>query len=457
MVGVLLAEFTCAAMFSVLALAHEVSGRQRALDVMLRGRADSVLGAIQDAEDRDDNVIVDEAELPLPREDAYEVVMASGRIAGESPGTKEEVLRALAAARGDGYFSFKADGRHYRAIRQPGLRVIDREEQVGGLRRPVTILYAMPTERLWHQALEAARFYVLVSCLLLLVTGFALAWFLRRSLSPLRELARRAEVVSVESWEFEAPAETLAIRELQPMARSIETLLRGLRAAFERQRRFTGDAAHELKTSIALLNSSLQLIELKERTTEEYRASLEDLLNDTQRMENLTARMLTLARVEEASLEPDGEADLAEALRLVVARLVPAATLKGVTVMLNAAAQCMVCMEMHDADLLCSNLLMNAVEHSVRGGTIWAAVSGKGEAVELTIRDGGEGIAAEALPYIFERFYRGDASRSRMNGGAGLGLAICKAIVTRAGGKISAESELGKRTTMRVTLPAARA
>ncbi len=457
-VGVLAAELLCAALFSVVAIAHEMHDRARAFDVMLNGRADSLLGAVQDAEDPDDNVVVDQTELVVPPQDAYEVIMANGRMVGHSPGSSATLLAALSSHTSFGYFNFMADGRHYRGLRKPGIRVIDRDEN-GGIRRPVTLLYAAPTSHLWHQAVEAVRFYIIAGVLLLLLTGVIMAWFLRRSLSPLRELAERAARVSTSAWEFTPPDEALHTHELEPIASSIQALLLGLQQSFERQRQFTGDAAHELKTSIAVLKSSLQLLALRERTSTEYALAIEGLLLDTQRMEDLTNRMLTLARIEQAppaasaSLETT---DLSSIVQIVAERLYPAMQLHRVALTLAASSQMPVTVAAEDVDVLCSNLLMNAIQHSTPGGSISVSLSKDPANVRMSISDTGDGIAPDALPHIFERFYRADASRSRISGGAGLGLAICKGIVDRCGGSIAVTSVIGKGTHVEVIMPLAR-
>ena len=453
--GVLLAELLCAVCFSAVSVFHEMNGRRHAFDIMLRGRADSVLGAVQDAEDINDNVIVDQTELVLPREDVYEVwATASGRVIGSSPGSSSDLLDALSSRRRDGYFNFKVGGERFRGLRVPGVRVIDREEH-GGLRRPVTIVYAAPTKHLWHEAIIAVRFYVIASALLLIFTGVVIAWFLRRSMSSLRELAVRAQRVSAASWEFNVPKEALLTRELEPIASSIQNLLIGLRESFERQRQFTGDAAHELKTSIAVLKSSLQLLSMRERTTREYELSIEGMLMDTQRMEDLTNRMLMLARIEHSTADAIGISDLSRTIPLVIERLQPAMQLRQVSIGILSEVRRPVRIDPEDADILCSNLLMNALQYSAPGTAVTVSMNVCAENVELVISDEGEGIAPEALPHIFERFYRADPSRSRLNGGAGLGLAICKAIVERCGGAISVWSAPGEGTKIKVSLPGA--
>jgi signal transduction histidine kinase len=316
------------------------------------------------------------------------------------------------------------------------------------------VLYAAPTRDLWHEAVEAARFYVLASVLLLAVTGIALVWFLRRRLSPLQELAAIAGRVSTRSWEFVPPASVLCTTELAPIALSMEELLHGLRLAFDRQRQLTGDAAHELKTSIAVLKSSLQLLSMVPRTAEQYETGLEGLLLDSARMEELVSRMLTLARLEEAPVEQRESCELQSVVRQVADRLRPLAEMKQVVLDVSAAETLVVTMPSGDAELLCSNLLMNALQHSAPNGRVSVVVLHRDGITELRVADRGEGIPESALPHVFERFFRADRSRSRASGGAGLGLSICKAIVERSDGTIHIESSVGTGTEVTVTLPA---
>lgn len=450
--GVLLAELICAAAFSAVAIGHEMHGRRRAFDVMLRGRADSLLGAVQDAEDPEDNVTVDPSELVLPKQDVYEVVSPTGRILGQSPAISPAALAALNTPHPPGYFNFKIKGEHYRALHFDGVRVIDREEN-GGIRRPVTVLYASSTHDLWREAVEAVQFYILAGVLLLAITGIALVWFLRRRLSPLQELAAIASRVSARSWDFVPPDNVLRTSELAPIALSIEQLLAGLHQSFERQRQLTGDAAHELKTSIAVLKSSLQLLAMSPRTTGQYAAGLDGLLLDTERMEDLASRMLALARLEETPAVSTETTDLATTLRTVAGRLRPLAERREVIVEIAAGQPHPVPLADSDSEALCSNLILNAIEHSPAHSRVTAALSLRGALTELRVTDRGEGIPAAALPHVFDRFYRADRSRARTSGGAGLGLSICKAIVERANGTIAIQSEVGVGTEVTVTLP----
>jgi signal transduction histidine kinase len=256
----------------------------------------------------------------------------------------------------------------------------------------------------------------------------------------------------VNSWNFVPPQRARMIRELAPLTLALETVLTSLERSFMQQRRFVGDAAHELKTAVAVLKSSLQLLTLKQRTAIEYERGIERCQMDCDRMEEAVGKMLTLARVETTAemLSPHFETYLAETVRQVVQQFESMAELKRLRVLVSAEDTVMVDIEPEQLQLLCSNLLLNALQHSSAGSAIRAVVGQNGE---LVIEDDGDGIAPEDLPHVFDRFYRGDPSRSRNTGGTGLGLSICKAIVSRRQGTIEITSELGIGTRVIVRLP----
>jgi signal transduction histidine kinase len=197
---------------------------------------------------------------------------------------------------------------------------------------------------------------------------------------------------------------------------------------------------------------------MKPRTLDEYQLGLEKCHTDCARMEEIVAKMLTLARLEsEPSSNFDSsliQTDLSHCVQQVSEQLESMAQVHHLRIIVSRAASVLVDIDAEQCRLLCSNLLMNAVQHSPEGSQIHAVVERHGDIVELRIEDHGDGIEPDALPHIFDRFYRGDPSRSRKTGGTGLGLAICKAIVSRAHGDISLTSQPGVGTIAVVHLPA---
>jgi signal transduction histidine kinase len=220
------------------------------------------------------------------------------------------------------------------------------------------------------------------------------------------------------------------------------------------EHRFVSDAAHELKTSVAVLRSTVQLIALRRRTPEEYEAGLERVLQDNERVEQILQRMLMLGRFEEQTAEFRAVTDLSEDVRRTAQYLGSWIEEREVQLTLQLEDDVMIPMPAEAAEILVSNLLMNAVQHSPKGGRVEITVGCKlhpRKSATLQVKDAGQGIAPESLPHVFERFYREDSSRSRVTGGAGLGLAICKSIVENAKGSIQVESTLGCGTVVTAT------
>jgi signal transduction histidine kinase len=451
--AVLLVEFVSAVLVILFALGYERHAHFRAFDVMLHGRADSVLGAVQDAEDPGLNVMLDLADLHVPPDDVYEVWDGRGHMLGRSANWQGSSGNAVPEH--DGPFRLRLNGHDYGLLRLHGSRIIDPGEPGGGKLRPVTILYGAPTKHVWHSILGAVEFYAGGSLLLLLISGPLIAWLLHRGLLPLRQLASLAGNITANSWQFSPPASARETAELAPLTQALESTLQRLERSFSQQRTFVSDAAHELKTSVAVVKSSLQLLDLKERTPAEYRAGLEQCLEDTRRIEELVVKMLTLARVENgvSPVAVAARGDMASCARRTAEQLQPVASLRGVEVALNAPESCKVALAAEDCSLVVENLLMNALQHSPHGSHVSLHLADQNGAVKLAIEDHGEGIDPRVRPFVFDRFYRGDPSRSRSTGGAGLGLAICKAVVEKAGGTIALKSQPGEGTTVTVQLP----
>jgi signal transduction histidine kinase len=130
-------------------------------------------------------------------------------------------------------------------------------------------------KRVWEAVLKTVGFYAITNLLVLACTAIVMLWLLNRGLAPLRSLASSASKVSVTSWIFLPPKDARATRELAPLVGAMERVLEGLKRSFEQQRRFLGDPTHELKTGVAMVKSSLQLLGMKQRSAEEWQICLE--------------------------------------------------------------------------------------------------------------------------------------------------------------------------------------
>jgi signal transduction histidine kinase len=450
---VLLLEVVLALCTTGATLFYERRQQLRAFDIRLHGRADSLLGAVQDAEDEADNVTVDPKQLDLGQSDLWEVRTPSGRVLGQSqlwkPGL-ESGFNAEGRAR-----DLRVNGAWYRGLLIHGVRQIDESDTQPGIARPVMIYYAISLRSVTHAVKEAARFLLIANSLLVLLTGAALFILLRRGLRPLQELSNAAAAITPERWQFRAPASASGVQELAVLASALDAAMLRLQRSFRQQQAFVHDAAHELKTAVTIVKSSLQLLASRPRAAPEYAAGLEECMLDCARMEELVHRMLMLARFEQragAVAGPPETSDFSERAREAVAQMESFAELAKVELRAEIRGPALVPLPAEACDTLVTNLVMNALQHTPDDGKVHVRLQvAEGKAL-LEIEDTGEGIGPEELPHLFERFYRGDPSRSRRTGGTGLGLAICKAITDSCGGVIEVHGRDGPGTCVRVTL-----
>ncbi len=455
--GMLLLELLSALALIGVTAVYERHIHFRAFDVMLRGRADSLFGAVGDAEDKADSVLLDTSVIAMPKQSIFDVEEdGTDHVLGHSEyWPAKQVQENVSSADQNGIFRVRLGGVAYRFVRVHGVRVVDPGDVGGGVKHSVTVLYGEPVERVWEAVWHALRFFALATVLLLAATGGLMAWFLQQGLSPLHELAGEAGRISAQQWQFTPPERARVTRELAPLTAAIEAALGRLQQSFEQQRRFTSDAAHELKTDVAIVKSSLQLLAMKPRSSEMYSSGLEVCLEDCVRLENTVLQMLTLARAEYAPASASVVREmcaLGPCVEESVRQFASLAELREVRVTLSAPEHTGVLLGAKECGILCSNLLHNALQHSPVGSTIAIRLANAQGWVTMSVEDHGEGIAPESLPHVFEPFYRGDASRDRKSGGTGLGLTICRALCEEAGGSISIASEVGAGTVVTVQL-----
>ena len=231
-----------------------------------------------------------------------------------------------------------------------------------------------------------------------------------------------------------------------------------IRRVEEMRRDFVANVSHELRTPLSIFRGYLEtLLDDPKQPTDELVRILEVMERHSDRLTTLVDDVLSLARLEapESALDPV-EIDLHDFLPAVMRDWEKRFADKQLRAELEFAADVPV-LQADEGRLqeVIYNLLDNAVKHSHPGGPITVRAVPEGGAVRLSVSDEGAGIPAHDLPRIFERFYRADKARSRAVGGTGLGLSIVKHIAQLHGGRVEAESELGRGTTVSVILPTA--
>lgn len=244
--------------------------------------------------------------------------------------------------------------------------------------------------------------------------------------------------------------------EVKVLAQAFNSMAADLEHAEQLRRNLVADVAHELRTPLSNIQGYLEAI--RDRVMKPNAATIHSLNEETALLSRLVDELqeLSLAEAGELKLVYQAE-DIAKLVKQAVTSWQPQVAAKEILLSLDLPDNLpLVNIDWQRVNQVLHNLLENAVAHTRKGGTINVAAITQGDWVEVCVSDTGEGIPAEDLPNIFERFYRVDRSRARATGGSGLGLTIAKRLVEAHGGKITVQSELGKGSCFSFTLPIAK-
>jgi heavy metal sensor kinase len=279
-------------------------------------------------------------------------------------------------------------------------------------------------------------------------------WISRRALAPVDEITLAAQAIGIQNLSQRLTVPSTG-DEIQRLSETWNGMLARLEAAVKRLSQFTADASHELRTPIALIRTTAELTLRRERSPETYREALRQVVLESERTTRLVEDLLLLARadaglpslpLERLELTPlvrdvcqQGQV-LAEARQLKISAEIPDEP---------------VYVEANDPALRRMLLLLldNAVKYTPSGGRITLSVDRGPGGATVAVRDTGIGIPENALPHVFERFYRVDESRNRDAGGTGLGLSIAKWIAERHHASLEAESVVGQGSVFRIRFP----
>jgi two-component system heavy metal sensor histidine kinase CusS len=288
------------------------------------------------------------------------------------------------------------------------------------------------------------------------VAGYRIA---RHGIHPVEEIAATARRITSTNLRDRIRAEGYPL-ELASLAETFNEMLNRLEESFERISRFSADIAHDLRTPVNNIRGVVEVALERTRTVDEYHDVLESSLEEVVRLSELIGDLLFLARAESPLKELRRERVNVGALLITVRDYYEAAaTNVGISLLAVENAKPLTA-ELNRSLMLraVSNLVSNAIAHTPPGGVVTLDASSDDAGLRIQVSDSGTGIAADALPKVFDRFFRVDPSRSKNSGGTGLGLAIVQSIVTLHGGKAEITSELGRGTcvTLRIPAPAAR-
>ena len=286
----------------------------------------------------------------------------------------------------------------------------------------------------------------------LIAAGLVGWWLARKALLPVARMTKQASGIGIDQLD-ERIAVPAVDDEVAGLARTLNGMLDRLERGVEEKRRFVADASHELRTPIAVMRSELEVSLRSRQIPPEARSVLESTVEEVERMGRMVENLLTLARLDEGKLQlVRAPLDLRDMAERVAGELQPLAATNGISLTVEGDSATTV----GDRDRLSqvvTNLVDNAIKYSGRGGEVRVSVWNAGSDVGITVSDSGPGIPSEALPRVFDRFFRQDSARTRRSSGAGLGLAICRQIVEAHRGRIWVQSEVGMGSAFSLALP----
>jgi heavy metal sensor kinase len=300
--------------------------------------------------------------------------------------------------------------------------------------------------------------------LLLLVCGLPIAVcvavgggfvLVRRALTPVDSMAKKAEEITQVNLSERLPVSRTG-DELERLSLALNHMISRLEDAVLISKRFVADASHELRTPLTVLRGELESLAQDHQLKANTRETLGSMLEEVDRLSEIVESLLALSKLDagEASTEWV-RFDLAELASTTAEQMSLLAEDKNISVVCEAASGVFVEGDRARMKQVVVNLLDNAIKYTANGGRVLLKISRSDDKAVLEVADNGVGIPSEALPHMFKRFFRVDDSRSREQGGAGLGLSIVKSICAAHGAEVDVRSTPGKGSSFRVTQPLA--
>lgn len=287
--------------------------------------------------------------------------------------------------------------------------------------------------------------------LILLLVGFGVWWVVRRALRPLRAFRKVTALISARDLSHRMKIKGLP-DELRDLAHAVNFMLHRLDGDVQQLAQFSDDLAHELRSPMNNLMGKAQVTLSRPRPSEEYKQALESCTEELERMSRMISQMLFLASVSQpAAPLPLEVIDLGEEAEKVAELFSSSAEDRDITLQVHGAAK--VSGDKLMIQRAISNLLSNAIRHGLAGSVITLTLDTHEDEVWLAVRNAGDGIDADHLPRLFDRFYRVHVSRARQQGGTGLGLAIVRSIMSLHEGQVTVQSEPGQFTTFNLIFP----
>jgi heavy metal sensor kinase len=288
--------------------------------------------------------------------------------------------------------------------------------------------------------------------LVVIIAVFGAQVLIRRAFQPVKTITRQAERISYRNL-FERLPVVNTGDEIERLTLALNRMMARLEAAFQHVNRFSADVSHELRTPLTILRGELEAA-TRNLSREEFLDVIGSSLEETERLQKIVEQLLALAKLDSGDFQLEfSRIDLGKLVTSTAEQMRLLAEEKSIQLRYEIEPGVRVKGEPSRLTQLIVNLLGNAISYTGEGGDIVLSVAGENQSAIFEVSDNGIGIPADALPHVFERFYRADKARSRDCGGSGLGLSIVKAICTAHRGEVSIESTEGIGTRVSVCLP----
>lgn len=289
--------------------------------------------------------------------------------------------------------------------------------------------------------------------LLIVLTVLGGYFIAQRALHPVDTIIRAAERISSRNLSERLPVPNTR-DELERLSTALNHMIRRLDESFQYTQRFLADASHELRTPLTILQAELEAMLGESQTNGEMREVAGSALEEVERLRNIVESLMALSRLDTGeALNKSEPFNLGELVRSTADQMSLLAEDKQISIKCHAAGPLIIDADRARLKQVAVNLLDNAIKYTPEGGKIDVRIASREDKAVISVTDDGIGIPAEALPHVFDRFYRVDKARSRQLGGTGLGLSIVKSICTAHSGRVKVESKEGQGSCFTVELP----
>jgi heavy metal sensor kinase len=321
------------------------------------------------------------------------------------------------------------------------------------VRGPRILQVGIPLERTSAALNQLLLIMILTGSIIMLLASFGGSLIINRALHPVKSVVKTANEISAEDLTLRIDTKHRK-DEIGALVETFNSMISRLEKSVNKIRQFSGDVSHELRTPLTIIRGEIEVLLRKDRPKEEYLKTMNSVLEESQRMEKIIDDLLFLSRVEALDKSKfSHDVHLEEIVRLIIESRRPAVNRKRLKLLAENIESTLVKGNVDLLERMVANLFDNAIRYTPEGGTVEVFLNKQKGRARLEIRDTGIGIPQGSLPFIFDRFFVVDKSRSKETGGAGLGLSIVKWIADNHKARIDVSSEINKGTTFVIEFP----